>query len=388
MVAKPEGARSVWPAFAAVAAVAVLPYVELVAANPSESIDHPRLGALAALTLAVVLLPVWVAGRLSQAAAHRAAVIVAVLAWLFFHVPTVEGWWDAVGLYGPTHVRWLILAALALTLLVPVSGARRVQQWLFMVAPAILLVSLVPAVLVTTADGAAALTTVPDVEVGRVTRPTNVYFFPTDGYGRHDVIADETGLDIQRFLQELTELGFTVSRDAKANYPATFLSIASTLSMTYVQETGDRRSDPVFLFAHLLSPHPPFTREADCSLRTGFSYNEASWGNPDGYAGQVTCLNQQLLAAMDRILAEDPDPVIIIQSDHGTQFAYEPEQRLPILSAVRLPRACRGAVPDDLTPVNTFRIVLNCLTSSDLDLLPNRHFWVEYGNPAVRELDQ
>lgn len=473
-----------WSSYAAVGAVSVLPYLELVAANPDENPDLGRLAVYAILTFVVLVGALWLVGRGRPNRTRRAAVILAVLAWLFFHVPTVDALWWAVDLHGPTHVRWLIVTAVVLAVLTPASRSAALQRWLVVVAPAVLLVPVISIAAGGRTPAVAGVATATPVRGITVTRPANVYVFLVDGYARADVIAEQTGLDIGPFLHGLTDRGFTVSRDAKANYPATFLSIASTLSLTYLDEAGEhdelapyydiirgngvvrrtfdelgytyvhahsgvwdgaycpadadrclggsgsisevewallqktpigasvarrtiiprlavdtdpsqivsrlydgRHPEPFVLFAHLLSPHPPFTRESDCSLRTGFSYAQASWGNPDGYAGQITCLNRQLLAATDRILAEDPDPVIVIQSDHGTQFAFEPDQRLPILSAVRLPQGCEGAVPDDLTPVNTFRIVLNCLTTSDLELLPNRHFWVEYGDPEVTEID-
>ena len=472
-----------WSSYAAVGAVGVLPYLELVAANPDENPDLGRLAVYATVTAVVLVGASWLVGRGRPDRTRRAAVILAVLAWLFFHVPTVDALWLAVDLHGPTHVRWLILTAVVLAALTPASGSAAFQRWLVVVAPAVLLVPVISIAAGGWTPAVAGIATATPVRGITVTRPANVYVFLVDGYARADVIADHTGLSILPFHDDLIARGFVVSEDAVANYPTSFLSIASTMSMTYLEEDGEhdelapyydiirgnsvvrrtfdelgyayvhahsgvwdgaycpadadrclggsgsisevewallqrtpfgasvarrtiiprlavdtdpsqivsrlydgRHADPVLLFAHLLSPHPPFTRESDCALRSGFSYAQASWGNPDGYAGQITCLNQQLLAATDRILAEDPDPVIVIQSDHGTEFAFEPDQRLPILSAMRLPQGCDGAVPDDLTPVNTFRIVLNCLTTSDLELLPNRYFWVEYGKPQVTEI--
>lgn len=143
---------------------------------------------------------------------------------------------------------------------------------------------------------------------------------------------------------------------------------------------------PRFTFVHLFSPHPPFVRRADCTVRDRLGWDISSWPRPEAYAEAIMCLNDQLLAAFDAILAADPDAVIVLQGDHGSSFGWAPEERLPILSAIRLPDECRSDVPDDLLAVNTFRIVVNCLGSAELPMLPARYFWARYGGPGMAEI--
>lgn len=141
---------------------------------------------------------------------------------------------------------------------------------------------------------------------------------------------------------------------------------------------------PRFTFIHQLNPHPPYLRDASCGLRDT-SLEVADWGTGRGYADAVTCLFDRLTAAVDRILAVDEDPVIIIQGDHGPRLGLSSEttgvellgddMHFSALSAIRLPRACADRdVPDDLTFVNTFRIVFACLRDEPAELLPDRHF--------------
>ena len=71
--------------------------------------------------------------------------------------------------------------------------------------------------------------------------------------------------------------------------------------------------------------------------------------------------------ATDRILEADPTAVIIVQSDHGSEFLtpwYEPfeawsdealAERYSVLDAMRLPESCDGIVDDDEALVNTYR---------------------------------
>lgn len=152
-----------------------------------------------------------------------------------------------------------------------------------------------------------------------------------------------------------------------------------------------RGDQPTFTFAHVMSPHPPYVRTADCGTTTQVEQDLEAWGDEARplYSGALRCLNRQLLDAVDRILADDPDAVIVVQGDHGSSFLSPwnrrpqrwPEdavtERFAILSAVRPPAGCAPA-PDDLTPVNTFRLIFSCLTGDPIPLLPNRAYAATY----------
>lgn len=142
---------------------------------------------------------------------------------------------------------------------------------------------------------------------------------------------------------------------------------------------------PYFAFIHQLNPHPPYLRDADCQLRDDSSLDVADWGTGRAYGEAVTCLFDRLDAAVDRILAVEEDPLIVIQGDHGPRLGLDSEttgvrllgdeMHFSALSAIRLPDACSDIdIPDDLTLVNTFRIVFACLQDTPPDLLPDRHF--------------
>lgn len=148
---------------------------------------------------------------------------------------------------------------------------------------------------------------------------------------------------------------------------------------------------PYFAQIHLLNPHPPYFRDAQCGFRD-VPIQLTAWGGGPEYEAAVTCLFDRLQTAIDRILAVDEDPVIIIQGDHGPRLGVNPstsgmvllgeEMHFSVLSAIRLPRRCEGLrIPEDLTLVNTFRIVFACLQDEPPDLLPDRHFPIlrEYG---------
>ena len=96
--------------------------------------------------------------------------------------------------------------------------------------------------------------------------------------------------------------------------------------------------------------------------------------------------------------APGPDPIIVVQSDEGP---HPPEEdgitvmkagwadasdtelgrKLRILNAYYLPDDDRRIV-DDMTPVNTFRMILDDYYGAKLPLLPNRtYIYTEYNRP-------
>jgi hypothetical protein len=99
-----------------------------------------------------------------------------------------------------------------------------------------------------------------------------------------------------------------------------------------------------------------------------------------GFAVDTGCLNKEVIEGIDYILANDKsDPIIIIQSDHGSPL-LEPEPTknnlvaFAILNVMRFPPGCGQRFYDSISTINTFRLVFSCLENEPLPLLPDRHF--------------
>lgn len=140
---------------------------------------------------------------------------------------------------------------------------------------------------------------------------------------------------------------------------------------------------PYFAMIHLMNPHTPFLRDAACAVRD-IPLSFEAWRDGPEYADAVRCLFTQLRGAVDRILEADPDAVILIQGDHGPRLGLGPHTSGEVLlddpmffsafSAMRLPAGCEDTVPEDVTLVNTFRLVFACLADEEPDLLEDRFF--------------
>ena len=155
---------------------------------------------------------------------------------------------------------------------------------------------------------------------------------------------------------------------------------------------------PKFVFAHITSPHPPFVLDAEGRPLTPtypFRLGDADH-NPlgpaayaAGYTGQVAYLDRTLPEVLRAIVAaSEVPPIIVVQADHGPgqRLSWsEPTdeglaERLPILNAILLPGGA-GPLYPRITPVNTFRVVLDLTFGTGLGLLEDRGFYSPWSNP-------
>lgn len=68
--------------------------------------------------------------------------------------------------------------------------------------------------------------------------PPDIYIIVVDAYARADVLRECYGFENGPFLEALKGLGFAVATRSSANYPLTFLSLASALNMTSLEDLG------------------------------------------------------------------------------------------------------------------------------------------------------
>jgi hypothetical protein len=155
------------------------------------------------------------------------------------------------------------------------------------------------------------------------------------------------------------------------------------------------RDQPKFHFAHFLIPHPPFvTHESGRCLEKGEALARTRAQN---YAGQLVYANRQILATVDALLeAPGPKPIIILQADEGPwpeKYAREEvtaigrdaskvewstvssgdlKEKMAIFSAIHAPGIQPSALYPEMTPVNTFRLILRDYFNVTIEPLPDR----------------
>jgi hypothetical protein len=102
-----------------------------------------------------------------------------------------------------------------------------------------LLANIIPAVslgaFVVSATGEASVEyEIPGSTLGSSLSAPSVFHFVADGYARADQLSKRFGFDNRDFIADLEARGFYVATRAYSNYPATFLSISSMMSMKYM----------------------------------------------------------------------------------------------------------------------------------------------------------
>lgn len=157
--------------------------------------------------------------------------------------------------------------------------------------------------------------------------------------------------------------------------------------MSAITDVIGRPSDePVFAFIHIPAPHPPIVFDAQGGhaprppsgdiFQQAHSLEEL---DAEAYASQVEYLDRAVVEALDAGLAARGGataPVIIIMSDHGAaprpevfQGAGEEEHYANLFAASTPGKT--GLFPEDVSPVNVFRILLDAYFDAGLVPLEN-----------------
>jgi hypothetical protein len=148
-----------------------------------------------------------------------------------------------------------------------------------------------------------------------------------------------------------------------------------------------------FVFAHLITPHPPFVFNADGSRRAtthtllGFGDGTHFRGSKDdyrsGYRAQTQFVVQRLTAVLTDLLDRPgPPPAIVIHGDHGPGLTLDwdnpgrsdLQERMGIFAAYYLPDDGPALYPT-ITPVNGMRALATRYLGVSLPYLADRsHF--------------
>ena len=146
-----------------------------------------------------------------------------------------------------------------------------------------------------------------------------------------------------------------------------------------IQFTLDKLEDvpafrgPKFVFVHVLAPHEPYIFSRDGSFV------------PDqeepvpGYSDQVHYINQRILHFIDIAHQEgSPEPIIILQGDHGGVETWADGRRMNILSAFLFPGGADTSLYPSITPVNTFRLVFDNYFGANMGTPPDVSYHSTY----------
>jgi hypothetical protein len=164
----------------------------------------------------------------------------------------------------------------------------------------------------------------------------------------------------------------------------------------YVGDDGN-----YLLFSHIYLPHIPFLYGPDgVEVRYQANQNLYWFEVPQNnyaeyYIYQVEYLNNAILEMIDQILLDSGKPVVIIlQADHGDELYLDREKptkqgievRSAIFNAIYFSDGIYDGVYSSMTPVNTFRVVLNHWFGTAYPLLPDKVYFHE--DPLSTRIDE
>ncbi len=124
---------------------------------------------------------------------------------------------------------------------------------------------------------------------------------------------------------------------------------------------------PMFVFAHMVAPHRPHAYDENGNFVEHFPPYKEGWRTVTKF------LNKRLIQVVDAIQTNEPNSIIIIQGDHGSNSSMHGavsnwegdwhdyvRSRSANLSTCYLPgKSYEGLLYPELTPVNLFRILFD-----------------------------
>lgn len=173
-------------------------------------------------------------------------------------------------------------------------------------------------------------------------------------------------------------------------------------TMSKVTDLGGVPS-PKFVYAHISCPHPPFVfsehgkpiqPDWPITIADGSHYFYRTEGTLDdyltGYRNQVAYISRRIVDVVDSIVAgSSQPPVIILQADHGpgSRLHWQSladtdlKERFSILNAYLLPGVDTTLLYESISPVNSFRILLNHYFGTEYQRLPDQYYFTTWTRP-------
>jgi hypothetical protein len=209
------------------------------------------------------------------------------------------------------------------------------------------------------------------------------------------------GIFLQSTLvRTLYDLGIVSSEAAMAKTIETPYQLHRLTILNAVDHLPDfsDKKEPYFVFAHIISPHPPYVFGPNGEeIRHDQPFSLSGPARQNGgaeymklYIDQLHYTDQIILDMVEKILSESKTPpIIIIQGDHGpVSYFGEDEvvesnmqEQHAILNAYYFPQQKYDLLYPSISPVNSFRIVLNTFFGGEYELLPDKNYFIPHARP-------
>jgi len=145
---------------------------------------------------------------------------------------------------------------------------------------------------------------------------------------------------------------------------------------------------PQFVFAHFLIPHDPFIFDSSGKRKeTSLTIQLSEEKQVSAFIDQVKYSNkliEQLVTYIKR--NNKKNTVILIEGDHGYRNIYGKKGYMIFenLNAIYLPGKDHKTLYPSISPVNSFRVILNKYFSANLPLLQDSSIFIPYTLPGEK----
>jgi len=159
------------------------------------------------------------------------------------------------------------------------------------------------------------------------------------------------------------------------------LAAQSQKLMQQVENLPPRRKGeaPRFVYLHLMLPHFPYVLD-----RFGNRRKPAGQDDKAAYLEQLIYTDERVLKTIDTILTHSTStPVILLRGDHGFRGlpgSERAEEATSIFNAMLLPNGGNADIYPGMTPVNTFRVIMDRYLGAKLNLLKDEIYLPDYGS--------
>jgi len=204
------------------------------------------------------------------------------------------------------------------------------------------------------------------------------YFLPTSSaLGTQSILSRLGSFDIM-FLRSTFLAPIVDANIQQANYAEESYRRSVTLFTLEKLKEVPQITGPKLVFVHLSINHPPFVFDASGGANPDLikvikpkAENDAYY---KGYRGTFPFTDTRMKEVVNIIIQNSRQPpVIILQGDHGPERVGS-SKHYEILNALYLPGVETSDLYPTLSPINTFRIVLNKYFGQNYEILPDESY--------------
>lgn len=212
----------------------------------------------------------------------------------------------------------------------------------------------------------------------------NHYYFKTlPGRIYRDVFWNYSKINVRFIKQKQMQIVDLRNREKKLLFDTTMALIKNSFSIT---------NKPKFIYGHFMLPHEPYTFDSSGNVKSAEqTIIKRKEDDASGYFNQVLFAGKVIKELVKHIkINNKKNTIIIIEGDHGykTPDGEKSGYTFQNMNAIYFPDQQYNLLYDSLSPVNTFRIVLNKYFNAGFYLFKDSSTLVTQQNETIRKKEK